>query len=127
MTPEDMKERTLELGSRILRLADSLPNTHSGRTIGRQIVKSGTSIGANYREALHASSPRHFVTIFEIAQREANETTYWIELIIRSGMLKQEQLAPLMDECNQVYAILTATILSRKKNLNQPTPDPNHQ
>lgn len=127
MTPEDMKERTLELGSRILRLADSLPNTHSGRTIGRQVVKSGTSIGANYREALHASSPRHFVTLLEIAQREASETTYWIDLIIRSAMLKQEQVAPLKEECNQVYAILTATILTRKKNLNESNPDPNYQ
>ena len=127
MSPEEMKERTLELGSRVIRMADSLPNTHSGRTIGKQIVKSGTSIGANYREALHASSPRHFVTIMEVAQREANETVYWIELIVRSGMLKLEQLQPLEDECKQIYAILTATILTKKKNIEAAKTSPNHQ
>jgi len=61
MTPDEMKERTLELGSRIIRMADSLPNSHAGRVISHQVVKSGTSIGSNYRAALHASSPRHFI------------------------------------------------------------------
>ncbi|MGB0767031.1 MAG: four helix bundle protein [Phycisphaeraceae bacterium] len=127
MTPDVMKERTLDLGSRILRVADSLPDTHAGQTIGRQSVKSGTSIGANYREALHASSPRHFVTIMEIAQREANETSYWIELIMRSGMLKEQQLEPLHEECRQIYAIITTTILTKKKNMDAAKDSPNHQ
>lgn len=127
MTPDEMQERTLDLASRILRMADSLPNTNAGRTIGKQVVRSGTSIGANYREALHASSPRYFVTILETAQREANETNYWIELISRSGMLKQEQLGSLADECQQVYAILTTTILTKKQNMEAAKPSPNHQ
>ncbi len=89
MTPDEMKERTLELGIRIIKMSESLPNSNAGRVVGGQVVKAGTSVGANYREALHASSPRHFVTIMEIAQREANEAVYWIELVMRSGMLKQ--------------------------------------
>ena len=127
MTPDEMKERTLDLGSRIMKMADNLPNSHAGRTVGRQVVKSGTSIGANYREALHASSPRHFVTIMEIAQREANETAYWIELIMRSGMLKEQQLEALHEECRQVYAIITKTILTKKKNMDAAKDSPNHQ
>lgn len=127
MTPDEMKERTLELGCRILNMADSLPNTNAGRSIGKQIIRSGTSIGANYREALHASSPRHFVTILETAQREASETAYWIELIARSGMLKIEQLKPLLAECSEVYAILTTTILTKKKNMEAARATQNHQ
>lgn len=127
MTPDEMKERTLELGSRIIRMADKLPNSPAGRIVGRQVVKSGTSTGANYREALHASSPRHFVTIMEIAQREANETAYWIELIIRSGMLSEHQLEALQDECRQVYAIITTTILTKKKNIKATKTSQNQQ
>lgn len=83
--------------------------------LGRQLVKSGTSIGANYREAARASTKRHFVTTLEIAQREASETDYWLTLLAESDLLPSKRLEPLRHECHELIAILTASIRTAKK------------
>lgn len=119
MHSNELKERMMAFGVRVIKLVDALPQSQASWVIGRQMLKSGTSIGANYREALHASSPRHFITVMELAQREASETAYWIELIINAGLLPAEKVEPLLDESRQLYAILTKTILTRKHNLTQ--------
>lgn len=116
MNQEDMLRRTRDFAIRIVRLASALPANRVGDIIGRQILRSGTSIGANYREALRASSRRQFITSLEIVQREAHETNYWLDLLIESKTLKPDRLRPLLDECSQLLAIITATITSTKRN-----------
>lgn len=115
MNSKELRIRTKQLAVRIIRLVAKLPKGRIGEVVGRQILKSGTSVGANYREALRASSKRHFVSIVEIAAREADETLYWLELLIESGTIKETLLADLMRECNELVAILTATGRSAKR------------
>lgn len=122
MDVEELKKRTLAFSIRIIKMVDALPDTQAGRVVGNQVLKSGTSIGSNYREAQHASSPRHFVTVMEIAQREASETSYWLEVIMEADMLTTPKVKPLYEESRALYAILTSTILTRKKALRRKPP-----
>lgn len=93
-----------------------MPKDLVGNTLGRQVLKSGTSIGANYAEAVHASSRRHFITLIEIATREARETLYWLDLLADSGTFPTEQLSDLQSECKELVAIFTASGRTAKKN-----------
>src|SRR5262245_12520767 len=115
MNRDEMRSRTKQFALRVIRLSSAIPRTREADVLARQIVKSGTSVGSNYREALRASSTRHFITIIETALREANETDYWLELLTQSGIVKASRLAPLADECRQVVAILSATARTAKR------------
>jgi len=116
MDSEELKKRTKQFALRIIRLSAALPKSREGDVIGRQILKSGTSIGANYREATRASSKKHFISILEISIREAEETVYWLELLGESKIVEQERLIELIDECKQLLAIFTSTVTSAKRN-----------
>jgi len=109
MDKADMIHRTKSLALRIVRLVAPLPRNRIGDVLGRQLLRSGTSVGANYREATRASSKRHFISYVEIAAREADETLYWLELLSESGTVRPELLRDLMSECNELTAILTTT------------------
>jgi four helix bundle protein len=119
MDAAELRTRTKQFSLRVIRLVGELPGNRYGEVFGRQLLKSGTSIGANYREALRASSRRHFASTLEIACREADETHYWLELLAEAEIIKPQRLAPLLDECDQLIAILTATIRSTKRRGNQ--------
>ena len=110
----EMVDRTKKFALRIIHLVDSLPNTKVGRTLGGQILRSGTSIGANYREATRAGTKKHFTSILTIALREADETLYWLELLEESGTVKSARLRPLRQECNELVAILVASVKTAK-------------
>jgi four helix bundle protein len=114
MDSTDLRERTKQFAIRIVRLTASLPAGRVGDVLGRQVLRSGTSIGANYREALRASSKRHFISTIEIALREADETTYWLELLADSGTVKPSCLGELTAEAHQLVAILAATVRTAK-------------
>lgn len=114
MDSKELQARTKQFALRIIRLAAALPKTRLGDVLGRQVLRSGTSIGANYREALRASSRKHFVSTLEIVLREADETLYWLELILESGTIKPPRLAPLTGECRELVAIFAATIRTSK-------------
>ena len=116
MNRDEMKRRTKGFELRIVRLSKALPGTHETDVIGRQLLKSGTSIGANYREATRSSSRRHFVTNLAICLREGDETIYWLELLAESEIMWAERLTNMLDECNQLVAILTAAVRTTKKN-----------
>jgi len=116
MDPSEMENRTKRFALRIISLVSRLPNNRIGDVLGRQILKSGTSVGANYAEATRASSRRHFISILEIGAREAAETLYWLQLLAESKTVKPERLADLTDECNQLLAILTASGRTAKRN-----------
>ena len=115
MKAEELQARTLDFGVRIFRLCRKLPKDQQTSVLSRQLLKSGTSIGANYREAVHASSHKHFITLMEIAQRESAETEYWLDLIIKCEIMDAARLVPLRQECHELRSILTASIITAKK------------
>jgi four helix bundle protein len=94
MDSQELRKRTKLFALRIIKLAGALPRNRTGDILGRQILKSGPSIGANDREALRASSRKHFVTTLEIALREADEMLYWLELLAESDTVKSEIINP---------------------------------
>ena len=109
MDSDELRKRTKQFAVRIVKLAAALPRNRIGDVLRRQVLRSGASIGANYREALRASSRRHFVTTLEIAIREGEETLYWLELLAESATIKPSRLSDLARECNELVAIFTAT------------------
>jgi four helix bundle protein len=115
MPSVDLRERTKSFAKRTIQVVASLPRSSVGDVIGKQLLKSGTSIGANYREAQRASSKRHFVTTLEISLREADETLYWLELLAESDVISSQRLGPLTKECNELVAILAASIRTAKQ------------
>ncbi len=115
MDSGELRKRTKHFALRIIKLAAGLPAGRVGDVMGRQILKSGTSVGANYREALRASSRRHFISTLEISLREADETLYWLELLSESQIIKPSFLHALIDESNQLVAILAATVRTAKQ------------
>jgi four helix bundle protein len=117
MNRDEMRNRTKQFALRIIRLSSAIPRTREGNVLGHQILKSGTSVGANYREAQRASSPRHFVTILETSLREADETDYWLELLSESALMKPSRLGNLAQECRELIAILSATVRTAKRRL----------
>ena len=116
MQEKDLQDRTKKFALRIIRLVNALPNNQVSWVLGKQLLKSGTSIGANYREAAKASSKKHFATILSIASREANETLYWLELLSESETVKPELLSDIISECNELVAILTASVKTAQEN-----------
>lgn len=106
----DLAERTKKFALRIIRLGAKLPKTDIARVIGRQVIRSGTSIGANYREAARSSTKKHFTAILVTALREADEALYWLELLSESETVKPELLADLISESQQLVAILSASV-----------------
>jgi four helix bundle protein len=116
LTRQDVDRRMRDFALRVIQLSTALPNGRVGDVLGKQILKSGTSIGANYREAGRASSTKQFVSTLEIAQREADETLYWIDLIERAELVQANRLNPLREECGELSAIITASIRRAKQN-----------
>jgi len=115
MRDQDISKRTKAFALRIIRLASKLPKNRFGDMIGRQVLKSGTSIGANYAEAVRASSKKHFISLVEIASREAAETLYWLELLSESSTFTRRQLTAVQQECRELLAILTASARTAKR------------
>jgi four helix bundle protein len=110
MTPSELKARTKLLAKRVMRLVDSLPAGRSADIIGRQLIRCGTSIGANYRAACRARSSAEFQAKLGIVEEEADETMYWIELLAESGQVKQSLVKDLLAEIDQIVAIVVASI-----------------
>jgi four helix bundle protein len=103
-----LEKRTLQFGIRIIRLSMRLPNTPEGRVVKSQITRSGTSMGANYREANRARSRADFKNRIAICETEASETQYWLEVIEEVGWIPWEQLMADHAECSELLAIFTS-------------------
>jgi len=116
MTVEELKSRTRTFGLRVIRLVESLPKTRTADVIGRQLLKCGTSVGANYRAACRAKSQADFIAKMGIVEEEADESAYWIEMILEAGIVRKEKLAGLLDEANQLVAIAVSSIRTAKRN-----------
>ncbi len=113
--PFDIKERTFLFGVRIVRLLGRLPKTVAGIEIGRQIIRSGTSVGANVEEADAAESRRDFIHKMSIARKEARETRFWLRIILAAGLLADDEVRSLEQESDELVRILSAIITSAKQ------------
>ncbi|MGB5062063.1 MAG: four helix bundle protein, partial [Candidatus Promineifilaceae bacterium] len=114
MAHENLKQRTKEFSLRVIRLTEALPNTRTADVIGRQLLRSGTSVGANYRAASRAKSPADFIAKMGIVEEEADESLFWMELLVEANLLPQEKLVALMQEANELVAITVASINTAK-------------
>ncbi len=114
MQKNDLRERTKAFALRIIRLSESLPRSSEAQVLVRQILRSGTSIGANYREASRARSKAEFISKCGECLREVDETAYWLELLAESGLAPARKLQPLRAECDEITAIFV-TIVKRAK------------
>lgn len=115
MDKKELQARTKDFALRIIRLVSSLPKSKVTDVIGYQLMKSGTSIGANYCEAVRAESKADFIHKISIVEKEASETLYWLELLVESKVMGKGQISDLIDECDQLLAIFTATGKSAKR------------
>ena len=106
----DIKERTLEFAVRIVKLVDAIPKSTAGSVIARQIMRSGSSVGANVEEAQGAHSKRDFARRMNIARSEARETLYWLRLIEKSEIMKSERLMMIIEEADELVRILTTIV-----------------
>ena len=102
---QDLGKRTKDFALRIIRLYAALPKTTAAQVIGKQVLRSGTSVGAHYREARRAKSDADFISKIEGALQELDETVYWLELLSESGIVKPDRLKPLTDECEELIAM----------------------
>ena len=116
---EELKRRTKEFALRIIKLIDSLPTTLVARTIGQQLVRSGTSVAANYRAACRARSNADFIAKMGIVEEECDESIFWIEMLVDAEIVKLGRVEKLIDEGNQLTAIFVSSINTargRKRN-----------
>ena len=107
--PLDLKVRTKEFALRIIRLYSALPKTTVAQVIGKQLLRSGTSVGAHYREAVRGRSNAEFVSKLEGGLQELEESEYWMELIVESGLMEKRLVEPLLKEADEITAIMAAS------------------
>jgi len=112
--PEDLKARTRAFALRVIRLYSALPKTTEAQVLGKQLLRSGTSVGAHYREAVRARSNAEFISKIEGGLQELEESVYWMELLDEAGVIRGRGLADLMAEADELTAILVASVRTAK-------------
>jgi four helix bundle protein len=119
MMENDLRDRTKKFTLRVVRLYSNLPKTTEAQVMGKQVLRSGTSVGANYREACRARSTPEFIAKLGDCLKELDESSYWFELLAESGTSTSAHLEELQKECNELLAIFTA-ISKKCKNAARP-------
>ncbi len=117
MNTEELKSRTKEFALRIIKLVGALPRNVEGRAIAAQIIRSGTSVAANYRATCRARSKSEFIAKIGVVLEEADETLLWLELIIEGRLLSEASVKPLLTEAGELVAIMAASRKSAARNL----------
>jgi four helix bundle protein len=112
----NIRDRVFKFGVRVIKMTNALPKTPSGYAIANQVVRSGTSIGANIEEAQSAVSRKDFIHSINIALKEARETYYWIKILTCSEILNQKQIKELLEENEEIIKILVTIIKRSKEN-----------
>ena len=116
MTTQELKNRTFDFGVRVISAVEALPNTETARILGRQqLLRAGTSVGANYRAAARARSQADFISKLGVVQEECDESAYWMELILARKLLKRSKLKNLHAEANELLAITVASIKTARR------------
>jgi four helix bundle protein len=110
MSTEQLLIRTKSFAIRVMKLVDSLPNSRAANVVGNQVLRSATSVGANYRAARRARSPAEFCSKLGIAEEEADESVYWLELLIDAELVRAALLKDLLKEANELIAMIVASI-----------------
>ena len=111
----DLRVRTKNFALRIIQLYAVLPKTTEAQVIGKQLLRSGTSVGAHYREASRARSTAEFISKMEVGLQELDETDYWLELLEEGGIISAERLTNLRGEVNELMAMMVASVRTAKK------------
>ena len=109
MHEHELKARTKQFALRVMKLVDALPKTTVGRAIGDQLIRSGTSVGANYRSACRARSKAEFISKIGIVAEEADESAFWLELIMESGLMTEKSILLLHTEAEELTSIFVAS------------------
>lgn len=123
MTTDELKKRLKAFALRIIKVSENLPNNITGKTLGNQIIRSGTSPGANYRAACLGKLDKDFLNKLKMVEEELDETLYWLELIVESGLVKANLLDDLMKENHELLKIIVSSITTMKNKLNFPKKD----
>ena len=118
MTKLEMMSRTKELSVRVIRLVESLPKNKTSDILGRQLLRSATSVGANYRAACRAKSTADFINKLAIVEEESDESIYWIELLVESGQIKRSLVSKLLAEFDEIVSIVVSAIKTSKAKRN---------
>lgn len=116
MTKEELKIRTKQFHVEIIRICDQLPKTTAGFELAKQLIRSGGSVGANYRAACRAKSTADFIYKLEIVIEEADESMYWLEVITEAKLIAANITEPLLKEANELVSIFVATVKTVKTN-----------
>jgi four helix bundle protein len=116
MNRDELQQRTKQFALNIIQLTESLPSTRAGSVLGKQLLRSATSVGANYRSACRARSRADFISKITITEEEADESVYWLELITESKLMKKDNITALLQEANELTAIFTASGKTAKWN-----------
>ena len=109
MTREEMKVRTKAYANRVAKLCSALPNNWIAQTLGKQLLRSGTSVGANYRAVCRAKSNSDFINKLRIVEEECDESLFWMELLVDNGLVKPSRLGDLMKEADEILAIIVSS------------------
>lgn len=113
---EVLKDRSKQFAIRVIKLFQALPKTDEARIIGKQVLRSGTSVAANYRAVCRARSSAEFIAKIGVVVEEADETVFWLELLVETEIVNAQKLKPLMDEANELLAIFAASQITAKSN-----------
>ncbi|MEM7761614.1 MAG: four helix bundle protein [Cyanobacteria bacterium P01_A01_bin.40] len=117
---QDLRKRTKNFALRIIRLYGSLPSSSTvAQVIGKQVLRSGTSVGAHYREAYRSRSDAEFISKIEVALQELEETVYWFELLIESNLVSENKLKNLLQEASELTAIFITSVKKVKQRRNE--------
>jgi|SRR5436190_4558985 len=117
MNAEELKKRTKLFALGIMKLVGVLPNTVQGRTVGGQLVRSGTSVGSNYRATCRARSGAEFIAKIGVVLEEADESAFWLELIVEGELLEIELVEPLLNEANELIRIFASSRITASSRL----------
>jgi four helix bundle protein len=116
MNEEQLKQRTKQFALRVIKLVEALPKGWTADVIGKQLLRSATSVGANYRAACRARSKADFIAKIGIVEEEADESLYWLELIVEAGLMPEKLVCDLQHKADELTAIFVATGHSAKRN-----------
>jgi four helix bundle protein len=115
MTSNEFKKRTKAFALRVIHLVESLPKSRTASAIGGQLLRAGTSVGANYRAACRARSAADFVPKMGIVEEECDESAYWMELLIEAGIMKEGRISSLLKEAEEVLSMVVSSIKTSRK------------
>lgn len=116
MRGQELRDRTKQFALRVIRMYVALPKTTEAQVIGKQVLRSGTSVAANFREATRARSDAEFISKLGIVEQELDETALWMELLVESEIVSENRLRPLIQETDELLRIIVSTIKTKKSN-----------